>query len=617
IEKEILASDHSLAEVAATHQILGLLSDPVEMEAGLKDRLYRMDPSAEGADEHGVQLAGAAPDWQPLAPQHESVQRSPMILLAIMVLGWLGLLATDADLFNSRPSNTLADSVREPEQVVAREPPAERALLAQAEPQAAVTGEIADQDAPPMLTKDNSAGAAASPDATGGAVAENRNSPPPATPQGNPRPVEPVDPPAVPSESDPGQLQPPVRAQQLRLTDSYAMTVVSGPDDLPWQWATALSDGQALDWDSVLRTRIVGISEPYSAVVENHQGGWSAIVRGSSLFTALETEATGIRMFDGSLVLLRGVLAEQEGAPVAVGVGGRIMQISLPDEGQRIGVRVLPVMSTREQVAADDTATAVQGRSSLLPLSNPCVVLIFAVDGDVAVRVDGAEAPVTIRRGSVLQWNTSSDTLPDASAAQAAIIPEWVMEPQDPQTDATKVLLSKLATGLKKNESVTGAALSLSEDRNPQIAAYAMKLPVMLRRVDELTVMLMQSESQMVRRESIMGLEQILYQVPAGADRIREILETRLPEKSLADAMRLLEGVTRTAAEERDISEWLVTMLESKRVAIRELAIFNLERVTGGDQGFFAGDASGRVAAVRRWQRILSRNNGRLVVPAE
>jgi len=156
------------------------------------------------------------------------------------------------------------------------------------------------------------------------------------------------------------------------------------------------------------------------------------------------------------------------------------------------------------------------------------MVRIFAADGDVAVRIDEAEDPVTIRRGSVLHWHTNSDTLPDVSAAQTTIIPDWVTESPDPQTDATKILLSKLASGLQKNESITSAALSLSEDRNPQIAAYAMKLPVMLRRVDELAIMLMQSESQVVRRESMKGLEQILYQVPQGAARIREVLETRL-----------------------------------------------------------------------------------------
>ena len=627
IEKEILASDHCLAEVAATHQILGLLSDPVEIESGLKERLSRMDPSADAADENGVQLAAAPADWQPLAPQLEAVQRSPMILLAIMVLGWLGLLATDVDLFNSRPPMSAVVPVNEPDAVADQQPAGDPALLAQAEPQPAVTGESTAPTAavePIMSPEDDTADSATRSDATDAtlaAVAAQENATGPVTPQEVPGSAAPSLPAPVPGESDPERPQPAVRVQQLRLTDRFGMAVVSGTDDGPWQWATALGDGQALDWDSVLRTRIVGLAEPFSAVVENIQGGWSAVVRGSSLFAAVEADVeadvTGIRMFDGRMVLERGVLAQQQGAPIVVGVGDRTLRISVPDEGQRIGVHVLPMMGTMEQVVADDAAAVVQESPTLLPLDNPCMVLIFAADGDVEIRVDNADDSVTLRRGSVLQWDTNSDTLPDVSAARTGIMPEWVTESPDPQTDATKSLLAKLATGFQKNESITSAALSLSEDRNPQIAAYAMKLPVMLRKVDELAIMLMQSESQVVRRESIMGLEQILYQMPHGALRIREVLETRLPERTLADAMRLLEGVSPTAAEERDISEWLVAMLESKRLALRELAIYNLERVTGDDQGFFAGDESGRVAAIRRWQRLLSRNNGRLVLPAE
>ncbi|MCP4175718.1 MAG: hypothetical protein GY758_33650 [Fuerstiella sp.] len=620
IEKEILASDHCLAEVAATHQILGLLSDPVEIESGLKERLYRMDPSAVAADENGAQLSTSAEDWQPLAPQVEAGPRSPMILLAIMVLGWLGLLATDVDLFSSRPPKAVVFSVREPEPVVAGEPEAERVPIAQTVPQAQVADETIEPVTaaqPAMSTEDGAADSVTNADTTDAVVALQQTSETTATPLPTPAPVDRSDPPPVANDSRPEQQQPVVRDERLRLTDSYAMTVVSGPDDLPWRWAAALGDGEALDWDSVLRTRIVGIAEPYSAVVENQHGGWSAVMRGSSLFAALDAESTGISLFDGGMVLQRGVLAGQEGAPIVVGVGGRKLLFSLPDEGQRIGVRAVPLMNTTEPTEVVDAGAGGQEHSTLLPVGNPCMVLIFAANGDVVVRLDDAEDLLTIRRGSVLQWNTNADTLPEASAATTAIMPDWVIEPSGPQSDATKSLLSKLATGLQKNESVTSAAVSLSEDRNPQIAAYAMKLPVLLRQVDELGTMLMQSESQVVRRESIMGLEQILYQVPRGADRIREVLETRLPEKNLADAMRLLEGITRTSAEQRDVSEWLVATLESKRVALRELAIYNLERITGDDQGFFAGDTSGRVAAIRRWQRVLSRNNGRLVLPAE
>ena len=622
IEREILASDHSLAEVAATHQILGLLSDPVEIESGLRERLYGMDPAAADVDDRndGAQLTTAGANWQPLAPQLETPKRSPMVLLAIMVLGWLGLLATDADLFNSRPSNTAADAVNEQAAVAAVAPAAEEAPLPMVEAKPADNGAPTETPAtarPVAPTAEDSANPATPGDPPDVAMVDTKNSAATVTPQETSEPVKEGGPPTAQAPSTAGMPQPAARRQQLRVTDDYAMTIVSSPDDAQWHWATTLGDAVVSDWDSVLRARIVGIAEPYAATVENHQGGWSTIVRGSSLFAALKNAATGIRLFDGRMVLLRGALAGKTTEPIPVGIGGRTLHFSIPEVGQRIGIHVVPLMDTQESVVLNDAQAAVADQSTLLPLDNPCLVFIFAAEGDVVVRVDEAEPPIRIRQGSMLRWDTNSDALPKESAAQPTIIPDWVIEPPGPQTDLTKSLLSQLAMGFPRNEPVISAALSLSGHRNPQIAAYAMKLPVLLRKVDDLAIMLLQSESQVVRRESIMGLQQVLYQSSAGAARIRAALETRLPERSLEDTMRLLEGITRTAAEERDLSEWLVGMLDSQRVAIRELAIYNLERITGEDQGFFAGDTSGRVAAVRRWQRIISRNNGRLVVPAE
>ncbi|MCP4855046.1 MAG: hypothetical protein GY903_11190 [Fuerstiella sp.] len=620
IEKEILASDHSLAEVAATHQILGLLSDPVEIEPSLRERLSGMDPAAGNLDDGNsdAQLGTAGTDWQPLAPQLETSKRSPMILLTIMVLGWLGLLATDADLFNSRPSETTAIAVNEPDPLAAPAPAADQNPLPRIDGQPAVTGELTEPSTTAQSinsTSEDPADPALPGEPEDVVVAENKNSAVPDGPKDSSEPEPQTDPADMQDLTTAGQLSPAAPTQQLHLTDDYAMTIISSPDDAQWHWATSLVEEQATDWNSVMQTRVVGIAEPYSVIVENHQGGWSTIVRGSSLFAALKSKVTGIRLFDGRMTLLRSALAGQPTEAIPVGIGGRILHFSVPEVGQRIGIHVVPLMEVQADVG--DVQTVIENHSALLPFNNPSMVFIFAAAGDVVVRVDETENSVIIRRGSMLQWDTNSDTLPDETAAQTTIVPDWVIEPPGPQTDATKKLLTQLATGFAKDESVTDAALSLNEHRNPQIAAFAMKLPVLLRKVDELAVALLQSESQVVRRESIMGLQQVLYQSSAGGARIRAALETRLPERNLEEAMRLLEGVSRTAAEERDVCEWLVSMLDSKRVALRELAIYNLERITGEDQGFFAGDSSGRVAAVRRWQRILSRNNGGLVMPVE
>ena len=77
IEREILASDAMLAEVAATHEILGLLRDPVTVEPRLRDRLYGLDPSGKTSlvralyaeSSPGTAAAGPASAWKPFAMQ--------------------------------------------------------------------------------------------------------------------------------------------------------------------------------------------------------------------------------------------------------------------------------------------------------------------------------------------------------------------------------------------------------------------------------------------------------------------------------------------------------------------------------------------------------------------
>ena len=55
-------------------------------------------------------------------------------------------------------------------------------------------------------------------------------------------------------------------------------------------------------------------------------------------------------------------------------------------------------------------------------------------------------------------------------------------------------------------------------------------------------------------------------------------------------------------------------MLENNRLATRELAIFNLERLFGDAKGYFASDESTRqTRAIGRWRDLLKENGGRLI----
>jgi anti-sigma factor RsiW len=104
VEREILASDAMLAEVAATHEILGLLRDPVTVEPRLRDRLYGLDPSGKTSlvralnaeSSPSTAAAATASTWKPLTVQKTSSKRIPVIVAGVLGLVWLAVLVSDS-----------------------------------------------------------------------------------------------------------------------------------------------------------------------------------------------------------------------------------------------------------------------------------------------------------------------------------------------------------------------------------------------------------------------------------------------------------------------------------------------------------------------------------------
>ncbi len=108
IEREILQSDVSLAEVAATHEILGLLRDPVELEPRLRDRLYALDPSGKlevvrslsPSEVSAPASSHTGAEWKPLSTRTGTSKRLPVIIMSILAVVWIALIATDDFLFH-------------------------------------------------------------------------------------------------------------------------------------------------------------------------------------------------------------------------------------------------------------------------------------------------------------------------------------------------------------------------------------------------------------------------------------------------------------------------------------------------------------------------------------
>ena len=622
IEKEILASDQSLAEVAATHQILGLLSDPVEIDPALKERLYKLDPALGDevdSDSAAVPSDDQTQTWQPLQKQAETQRRSPMILLAVMVLGWFVLLATDPkrDPIPGVASNAKSNEAQEgnntdsdqavakpdvlPDQddsTAAQNPDTTQALASTTTP--AIEQPVTEQNSdiiakPPQTAVEPDTVASTTPD-----VAPNVMPPKTATNSAS-EDIPPATEPDTPAPATPAV------SRFVELMDT-SRSVMLQDEASQWIWAESLGIDPTKNWADALSAQHAVIGSPFSARLVAKDAGWAAEVVGPAIFRVDESERLRIRMVEGRL-LIRKYGNVDEPTPFSLIAGGKTVDIEIPENQSVVGVAV--VAATPDILGDSDSDTT----ANLLPLDNAKLIRVSAPDQSISIRADGSDDPLVIAEATSWNWDSGKDI---TSAANGVEIAEWVFDAKAAKSQLQTELIAETAASLRKTGSITSALRELTEHKNPQIASSAVDQLSLLRSVDELVELMLKGKDEVVRHHAIAGLTMISNQTSAGSGAIRSSLETRLPEADLSNAMKLIRGVSKVGAEDRRTSAWLVGMLESSRVAFRDLAIFNLEELTGERNGFFASDESSRrSAAVRRWNRFLDRNDGRLIAPPE
>lgn len=625
IEKEILGSDHSLAEVAASHQILGLLSDPVDISESLRGRLHKLDPFADSQHEvTAVAETTEAAGWKPLAPQTATSRRSPMLLLLLMVVGWLALLFSDQNLFRNGEPEVTPQQTDEANvngvpdgDAVATAPSVDEAIVANASP-------VENPQAPDVLAATRPDTVAAT-DANQSTSPATETLPPPDTviAANVPSPTTASSETPVVADTTPNDtsMQPPatdtlpavpvpettvevapVLNHVFEVRDDNQMHMLRHPDTSVWEWASAVNGETSSDWGKRLSETVSAVPVPFRTQVIGRDSGWLATVDGGSLFRTVSDATSGLEIFEGRAVIQRhGAKVADAPQQITLMTHGQAIMIAIPDAADdRIGVSVTPVPV--------DVAN----------IGDVSVISVFAADNPVVLTVTGVDQPLTIARGQTWQWNTSAPAPPAPNNTVGQLIPEWVFQTTSPVPDSTRAVLAKAAATFRSETSVNEAAVAMSQDRNPQLAAYGVQLSALIKDVDQLTSYLLQPNEEVVLEEAITGLRSVIQHSNDGQRRVTAILENRLSNMELENAMRMLAGISRTEAEDRFVSSWLVEMLGSNREALRAMAIENLAALTNERNGYTAeGDAGRRTIAIRRWERFLERNDGRLVQPQE
>jgi hypothetical protein len=616
IEKEVLGSDHNLAEVAANHQILGLLSDPVELHETLRGRLHKLDPLAKVKDDTVLAADPTSTDWKPLAPQAATGRRSPMLLLLLMVVGWLALLFSDPHLFRSAgdSASTTNEAAGGPVEENVNAPPDVKVAvdaLPKGTPVESTTNPQLASTIEPKVTPVTEPVPAVAEIAPAAVVAGTT----PADTQMKPTVVA-TDVTAVtpePPAIQPLAVKPAIANHVFTIRDGNRIHLLRDPETTVWEWASA-PDGELIgDWGKRLTDSVSAIPDPFLAQLSSDSEGWTATIAGSSLFRSVANDVSGVELFEGRLVLQRHRAGEV--AQVTLLANGRPITLALPGVNDRIGVSVIPLPTVPLLTVPPDNE--VDTDADVFPFGAASIVTVFAADHPVELTAEGLEQPVTIGRGKAWQWNTAE--MPSAeTSATPQLIPEWVYQTTTPPAESTKVLIAEAATTLRSEAAVRDGAVALSRDRNPQLAVYGVRLSSLIRDVDQLTDYLLQPNDDGVRQEAIVGLRTMIRQSDAGRQRVQSVLAYRLSNTELENAMKMLEGTSKTAAEDRFVSNWLIEMLASNRSALRAMAIENLEAITNERNGFTVdGDAGRRSAAIKRWERFLERNEGRLMKPNE
>lgn len=654
LEKEVLASDAMLAEVASAHEILGLLSDPVTVEPRLRDRLYALDPTgrtdvvrALGGDHsqnsHSTTSDGS--EWKPLPVPGESTRRVPIFIVAGLLIIWLATVVSDSVLFGpeSAPLDVAvavlnADENGSPENMI--EPgnvPADGNDAAAAVPENNATLKTGTKDgtgAESTKIADVNPGEQPKMEVPAVAIAASEVASP------NPVPTVAVTdiPAVVAADSAAVKVEPETLTDPAKvsvpfhvMTSNKTFLVFDETVDR-WMKLDQIPSGEIVstsrntaDCQSMFQQRWFAIPKPFSANLTAGDRGWDAMMMGTLLARLARGSVPDLEVFSGRIKL--SVDAAQpwvEGSsPVfSLKTAGVTSMLVLQSKDAVVGIEVIPIDNSLQQGKQSDVAPSAAG---LLHLDGADFsVRVTVVTGQAAVRLSGIEQEVVLSKGKSLSWLApgSSDSAPGSSTpesvtpddgSQISAVPVWLHDDTGAVPEAV-LLDAQIKDALAKGDDPAQAMISLLSDRNPQLGIRAVDVLAATCDVDRLLSALFEPVDESVHRAAIDGLSHIAKGSAAGRRTIRNALETRLPMSEVEITVSLLAGFGDAEARDPAFCQVLVDLLNNDRLATRTLAFYRIQQYSNDRLGYQPeAESSRRRDAVRRWQKFLDRNEGKLL----
>lgn len=639
VEKICLDSDMHLAEVAACHQILTLvLGDPVEVRAETRARMYGLGPVASSDTVRANDFAGASHNAQQppipmiasaLNPSHNgspdrelpdylkpqaSWRRTGMIALVLLVgVAWFASLLNDPTVTSrSRPGNRSDDeSSRSPQLAAAAGDRLGGDVRQKKE------ADTADQTEPPQLAQVDPSPSkpksvrVASPKELPDNEPEPEVTPPDANPvrtkpaNATPTPPQPVEP-ESPTAPDPVpvKLMPALKLSRASKEGIVLRFEPESADFLVLPRVVQLKIGDQLacpepfraDFtigDDLCSLALIGGTSVKFLGPDVHSSVGFDVQQGALLF-----EAHGLRPSAEA----DEAKPQKPSLPIILMLYGREARLELASDNAVCGLEV-----RRREPNRFETEPEAPGFTAALYVAQGTVQ--FTGSSGKSVTLEGpAFLPIT-------DGIAANERKSEIGRASQLILPDW-LEP-DPKRAASKVKRPYNAAFEKEFDGEQLLQLSLPavvSNPRPAISELAVKCLALTDSSGPLVKALSQADHREARLAAISGLRQWLPLDPRNRPLLKaELAKYFLPSEAEA-VYRLLWGFDASDAKDPATSRTLVGWLDSEQLAIRELAFFHVQRLTGLKHEYSPINPPGqRRAAVDRWYSHIEKKGGALV----
>jgi hypothetical protein len=574
-EKKCLVSDVNLAEAASVHQILSLLGQKVQVPHQAKVRMYGLVKGREARRPSDVesQEPEPAPASQPVVPW--SVQPPPRrdwierFGPAAACLGVLALLSWSA--YESLKPDPIRDA----------------GLVAAVPPKAggAEDGSTPAVDSAPQPAE---AGAEEEPSPAIPPAPLGADDPMTAAPVAEPEDEAKAEPGADPAKAEADEAA--AAAPGGRPARGAARGAAAAPVDVPAGSSAVVArlDGMLLEYDADRREWVRAregdgvhagdrlMCAPTSTARLEGPGGPLTLLEDSEIrvLDGLADDGLDVELVRGRLladptsrarslhVAFRGVNVEMQ-RPAGVAVG---LESARP---WRYGVAQPATAALTVHVGPGGELTLKTGKAT------------EKVRGPVTVQVDAAGAVTTAKEATAPEWLSG----PESSAERTARRDKFLAE-------------------FAEDRPVLADVVSATESDDPEVKAAAVAMLRGLGDLSLLTPILERPDDPAARRAAIAELREELASGEAASRRAWDQIEADLGSVDRARLAKLLPGYSPEEARPPVIED-LVESLSSREasVAIRELAIDNLRRLTGRDEPAYDADQPEQGYAA--WRKLL------------